>query len=65
MKKILLVNSQEAFLDRNKTLLNRAGFDILTAASTHEALGICRQHPVDLIIAQLDLQGGEAICSAP
>jgi len=65
MKKILLVNNQEAFLDRNKSLLNRAGFRILTATSTNEALKICRQQTVNLIIAQLDLSGsgGDLLCS--
>jgi CheY-like chemotaxis protein len=65
MKKILIVNNQEAFLDRNKTLLNRAGFVILTAASANEALQICREQTVDLIIAQLDLPGtkGDLFCS--
>jgi CheY-like chemotaxis protein len=65
MKKILLVNNQEAFLDRNKGLLNRAGFRILTATSANEALQICRQQTVDLIIAQLDMPGtkGDLLCS--
>ena len=65
MKKILLVNNQEAFLDRNKTLLNRAGFLILTATSANEALQICRQPDVDLIVAQLDMPGtgGDLLCS--
>lgn len=65
MKKILLVNNQEAFLDRNKTLLNRAGFLILTATSGDEALAICRQHEINLIISQLELSGaeGDTLCS--
>jgi CheY-like chemotaxis protein len=65
MKKILLVNNQEAFLDRNKGLLNRAGFLILTATSANEALQICRKEAVDLIIAQLDMPGtrGDLLCS--
>jgi len=49
MKKILLVNNQEAFLDRNKSLLNRAGFLILTASTASEALQISREQRVDLI----------------
>jgi CheY-like chemotaxis protein len=65
MKKILLVNNQEAFLDRNKSLLNRAGFLILTATSAEEALRICREETLDLIIARLDLPetGGDQLCS--
>jgi CheY-like chemotaxis protein len=65
MKKILLVNSQESFLDRNKTLLNRAGFLILTATSADEAIRICREHEIQLVIAQLELSGtgGDLLCS--
>ncbi|OGU10320.1 MAG: hypothetical protein A2075_21020 [Geobacteraceae bacterium GWC2_58_44] len=65
MKKILLVSNHEAFLDRNKSLLNRAGFLILTATSAEEALQLYRQQPVDLIISLLDLpqMGGDALCS--
>jgi len=65
MKKILLVNNQEAFLDRNKSLLNRAGFLILTATSANEALQISRDQAVHLIIAQLDMPGGrgDLLCS--
>jgi CheY-like chemotaxis protein len=64
MKKILLVNSQEAFLDRNKSLLNRAGFRILTATSADEALQVCREQSIVLIIAQLNMPGtgGDQLC---
>jgi CheY-like chemotaxis protein len=64
MKKILLLNNQEAFLDRNKSLLNRAGFQILTATSASEALKICHDHTIALIIAQLDMPGiaGDQFC---
>lgn len=66
MKTILLVSHKEAFLLRNKTLLNRAGFVILTAASASEALDINRVHQVDLMIAMLNMpdMGGDELCSA-
>jgi CheY-like chemotaxis protein len=65
MKKILLVNSQEAFLGRNKNLLNRAGFMILTATSAKDALEIYREQSIDLIISVLDLPeiAGDTLCS--
>jgi len=65
MKKILLVSNLDAFIGRNKNLLNRAGFRILTATSAEGALRIFRQEPVDLIISLLDLpgMGGDALCS--
>ena len=65
MKIILLVNTQGAFLDRNKSLLNRAGFRILTATCAEEALNVCRNQPINLIISQLDMPGmaGDQFCS--
>ena len=65
MKKILLVSNQETFLVRNKALLNRAGFIILTASSAEEGLRSYRQESVDLIISMLDLPetGGDQLCS--
>ena len=65
MKKILLVDSVVAFHDRNKSLLNRSGFQILTAITGEDALRIHRLEQADLIIADLnmpDLQGDE-LCS--
>jgi len=65
MKKILLLNNREAFLDRNKSLLNRAGFQILTATSASEAVQICHEQTIALIIAQLDMpeMGGDQFCA--
>lgn len=65
MKKILLVSHQEAFLERNKNLLNRAGFLIVTATSAEGAMVIYRIQPVDLIVSVLELpgMGGDAFCS--
>jgi DNA-binding response OmpR family regulator len=65
MKKILLVDSVLAFYDRNRSLLNRSEFQILTAITGNDALRVHRQERVDLIIAELnmpDLQGDE-ICT--
>lgn len=62
MKKILLVNAVIAFHDRNKSLLNRSEFQVLTAITGKEALQVHRQERVDLIIAELnmpDMQGDE------
>lgn len=62
MKKILLVNAVIAFYDRNKSLLNRSEFQILTAITCKEALQVHHQERVDLVIAELnmpDMQGDE------
>jgi DNA-binding response OmpR family regulator len=62
MKKILLVDSVIAFYDRNRSLLNRSEFQIITAITGKDALQVHRQEHVDLIIAELnmpDMQGDE------
>ena len=65
MHKILIVNNQPNFLERNEGLLNRIGFRIYTATSALEALQIHRRHRVKLIIAMLDMpeMGGDLLCS--
>jgi DNA-binding response OmpR family regulator len=66
MKKILLVSHKEAFLERNRTLLSRAGFLIFTATSAQEALRSYREQPADLVISMLNMPetGGDSLCSA-
>ncbi len=65
MKKIIIVNSIQAFLERDKSILNRADFRVYTATSGNEALRIHREEKADLIVADLDLpdMGGDVLCS--
>ncbi|HLO26767.1 MAG TPA: response regulator [Geobacteraceae bacterium] len=65
MGKILLVSSLQAFLERNRGLLNRANFHIVTAGTGMEALRIHREQRVDLIVAELEMSdmGGDNLCS--
>jgi DNA-binding response OmpR family regulator len=65
MKKILLVNTVVTFYNRNKSLLNRAEFRILTANSGEEALEVHRREQADLIIAELDMPDmpGDLLCA--
>jgi len=65
LQKILIVNNQPNFLERNEDLLNRIGFKIYTATSALEAMQIHRVHRVNLIIAMLDMpeMGGDVLCS--
>ncbi len=64
MRKILLVSSLHAFLERNRGLLNRANFLIFTAGTGMEALQIHREQRVDLIVAELEMAdiGGDKLC---
>ncbi|HEY6838964.1 MAG TPA: PilZ domain-containing protein [Geobacteraceae bacterium] len=65
MKKILLVNSMQAALEKEKSLLNRADVHVLTAMTGREALRIHRTEKVSLIVADLDMadMGGDELCS--
>jgi len=65
LHKILIVNNQPNFLERNEGLLNRIGFRIYTATSALEAMQIHRVHRVKLIIAMVDMpeMGGDVLCS--
>lgn len=64
MKKILLVNNDQAFLDRNKSLLTRSGFEILTARSAEEALQVHRSEMASVLVASLNLpdMGADDLC---
>jgi len=65
LQKILIVNNQPNFLERNEGLLTKIGFRVYTAASAPEAMQIHRLHRVNLIIAMLDMpeMGGDLLCS--
>lgn len=65
MKKILLVNNREAFIDSEKTILQRTGFELYIATSGEEALSVHKAEKVDLIVTCLDMPGisGDDLCS--
>jgi len=61
---ILLVDDEEMILDVGKSLLERLGYQVLTAGSGNEALKVFRQDPAqfDLVILDLimpEMNGGE------
>lgn len=65
MKKILTVPGLRAFIEQEKSVLRRAEYRILTAASGEEALKSHKAEKVDLIIVDLDMPGisGDKLCS--
>ncbi len=65
MKKIIIANSIHAFLERDKSILNRGDFRVYTATSGKEAFRLHQEEKANLIIADLDLpdMGGDALCS--
>ncbi len=64
---ILLVDDEEIIIDVGKTMLNRMGYEVLTARNGKEAVEILKErvktlHPPDLIILDMimpDMGGGE------
>ena len=66
MKKILLVDDLRTVVEKEKSMLSRADFQIFTATSAKEALDLHMKEKMDLIVAALDMpdMGGDAICSA-
>jgi len=65
-KKILIVNGLRSFLAKEKGILSRKDFILLTANSGGEALSLHRKEKVDLIITGLDMEDmdGEKFCTA-
>jgi DNA-binding response OmpR family regulator len=64
VKKILLVDDLMPFLEREKTILNRADFSIFTATTSEEALKLHVKEMMDLIVVNLDMPGigGDKLC---
>lgn len=65
MKKILIVDDLRPFVEREKSILNRQDFELFTALSGDEALGLHKAHKMDLIITDLDMprMSGDQLCS--
>ncbi len=65
MKKILLVSSSDAFLERNLNLLKRTDCQILTANTGEAAVRLHQQEQVNLLISELNLDdmGGDELCT--
>lgn len=65
MKKILLASSSAAMLERNHNLLMRRGFQLFGVRTGQEALQCHREHALDLVVAEMQLEdmGGDTLCS--
>lgn len=64
MKRILIVSSSDTFIDRNRTLLRRNEFRIMSAGSSADAQEILAEEGADLIIADVHLSDmeGDQFC---
>lgn len=65
MKKILIADDLHAFVEKEKSILNRSDFTIFTTTSSREALELHRSEKMDLIIIDLDMpeMNGDELCS--
>ena len=54
---ILCIDDSDVALRVRKLLLDRAGYNVLTAKSAEEGLDIFTQYPVDLVVADHFLSG--------
>lgn len=65
-KKILIVDNLKDMLERKKTILNRASFEIFTTSTGLKALSVHKEHKMDLMIISLDLpdMSGDKLCSS-
>jgi YesN/AraC family two-component response regulator len=61
---VLVIDGQREVLDSIARVLRDAGFEVLATSSGGGAIGLARQHAVDLVIADLrlgDMTGGEVL----
>ncbi|MGD8543292.1 MAG: response regulator [Desulfobacteraceae bacterium] len=61
--KILLVDDEERFLSTTRKVLQRKGFEVLTAASGAEALATLELNPVDVAILDVKMPGMDGIAA--
>lgn len=59
--RILLVEDDASTLDAATRLLRRRGYHIHPASSVAQALEICREHPIDLLVTDIGLPDGTGI----
>ncbi len=61
MRKILIVDDNEAFRSSVGAVLRREGYDVHFAAEGAAALTLYRKHPFDLVITDLIMPGKEGL----
>lgn len=57
-KTVLIVDDEEALLDSTSKLLERAGYQVLTAQDSDTALKVLREDRVDLLFSDVMMPGG-------
>jgi CheY-like chemotaxis protein len=62
----MLAEETRSRVEEQKSILGRRSLEVLTAETAEAALALLQESPVDLLLADLDLQkmGGDALCAA-
>jgi DNA-binding NtrC family response regulator len=61
--KMMLVDDEERFLETTKKLLARKGYNVLTAVSGSEALGIMMKENVHVVILDVKMPGMDGVAT--
>jgi DNA-binding response OmpR family regulator len=61
LHRILLVDDERALLTALATILEQSGFQVFTAQSGREARAIAIEHPIDLLITDLNMPDEDGI----
>lgn len=61
--KMMLVDDEERFLSTTQKLLEKKGFDVVTAPSGSEALEKLRAHPVHVVILDVKMPGMDGVAT--
>ena len=59
--KLMLVDDEERFLTTTQKLLNKKGYDVLTASSGHEALEILEKKIIHVVVLDVKMPGMDGI----
>lgn len=58
-KRILVIDDEATIRDLLSSFLTAKGYQVVTAASVHEALRVAADEPPDLLISDLQLEDGD------
>ena len=63
MARILVINGERAARMSLREMLEEDGHEVMEAAEGKDGMWLCENHPIDLVVASLDVQGKESIQS--
>jgi DNA-binding NarL/FixJ family response regulator len=64
-KRVLLIDDEDLMLDLFQELLKEAGFEIVRAKNTSEALAQMQKHSIDAVLLDIGLEGEDGLTFLP